>query len=722
MTHVKTVYTRSSVNLMTRALAGCILGAVMLLPGQVTAAEKSSAQSIKTVQRIPLSSIRKHAANIDVIVERNLRNKGGRPNLLASDEVFMRRVYLDLAGRIPTYDEARAFLDESSPLKRSLLIDTLLDSEAYVSNFYNYWADILRMQSRLPGINGAEGGQNYIQFVKDALSENLPYNEFVYQLIAAKGALWEEGNGAVGYYYRDRGMPLDNMANTVQIFLGTQIQCAQCHDHPFDKWTQLDFYKMAAFTEGMNKNLFMDEPVKRLGLASRDYKSKGKTLDAAGERVAFAFRSALAPGIDHMGSGQIRLPDNYAYDNAKPKQLVNAATLFGPEVTLDFDQATKGEEVLRVRDKRQKNKSRLPDVGSRDAYAQWIVSKDNPRFTTVIANRLWKKVMGVGLIEPIDDINDTTTPSNPELMTYLEKLMQGSRYDLKQYLRVLCNTKTYQRQASTYDISEGKEYHFPGPTLRRMTAEQIWDSMLALTVPDIDTRPARQGASYSELYNKISNMSVEQLQNEIESIKKELPETENVQVLNREVNKAIQARYASSDPQIRKQQEANRERENLRRQMREAKEKKNWARNKELQKEMQDLMSTRQMFPLQYVRASELPSPAPAGHFVREFGASDREQIENASTAAVVTHALSMMNGLVETTLLNHRNSVIVNNIQKTANDEDKLDVVFLSILGREPDRQERTAFMRNLGDRKEDAFRDVAWVLLNSHEFMFIQ
>jgi hypothetical protein len=117
-----------------------------------------------------------------------------------------------------------------------------------VQHFFNYWADVLRVTS-----NGQQTGQitgaAYMNFVKQSLRDNKPYDEFVRDMVAAQGKAWE--NGAIGYYMRDRGMPLDNMANTVRVFLGTRIECAQCHNHPFDKWTQMQFYKMAAFTYGV---------------------------------------------------------------------------------------------------------------------------------------------------------------------------------------------------------------------------------------------------------------------------------------------------------------------------------------------------------------------------------------------------------------------------------------------------------------------------------------
>ena len=169
---------------------------------------------------------------IDELVEANYKAKKIEPNAPVSDEVFVRRAYLDIIGRIPSMEEARAFLESGEAGKRTKLIDTLLGSEGYVSHWYNWWADILRVQTGLRD----EAGTAYAEWVKDSLRKNVPYDQFVKTLVTAEGFVWD--NGAVGYYLRDAGMPLDNMSNTAQIFLGTRLVCAQCHNHPFDRWTQ----------------------------------------------------------------------------------------------------------------------------------------------------------------------------------------------------------------------------------------------------------------------------------------------------------------------------------------------------------------------------------------------------------------------------------------------------------------------------------------------------
>ncbi|MGI9240459.1 MAG: DUF1549 domain-containing protein, partial [Verrucomicrobiales bacterium] len=242
---------------------------------------------------------------IDELVEADYKTHKITPNPPASDEVFLRRIYLDVLGRIPSKAEADAFLDADVPNKRGKLIDHLLDSDGRVSHDFNFWADILRIKSRMQG----EAGGAYGIWVKNALAEDMPYDEFVKSLITAEGYIWD--NGAVGYYLRDDGMPLDNMSNTTQIFLGTQLVCAQCHNHPFDKWQQKDYYAMAAFTYGVQTRV---NPEKELGISKLIARNKKRSRP---EPMSANTRRALRDLLQPLSYGatesprEIKLPNDY---------------------------------------------------------------------------------------------------------------------------------------------------------------------------------------------------------------------------------------------------------------------------------------------------------------------------------------------------------------------------------------------------------------------------
>ena len=257
-----------------------------------------------------------------------------------SDEQFLRKVYLDIIGRIPTLKEAKRYLSSSEKDKKSKLIDKLQNSNGYVSHNYNYWGDSLRLRfsNNFP--------TSYFSFIKQSLYQNKPYDQFVNELLKAEGHLEDYRTGAIGYYMRDKNMPLDNLANTLTLFLGTDMVCAQCHDHPFDRWSQLDFYKLAAFSNGMNYGQVPKEyrnVVFKFEEAQRNNKNKA----ILGRKMSeWAYKS-----INGMGTGLIRLPSDYSYNDHKPYEYVEAGVPFGPKVKL--------ETKLRI----PKNKVRITPKG-----------------------------------------------------------------------------------------------------------------------------------------------------------------------------------------------------------------------------------------------------------------------------------------------------------------------------------------------------------------------
>ena len=266
---------------------------------------------------------------IDALVDTYYKENTVQPNQPLNDDAFVRRIYLDILGRIPTLTEFKAFRATNALDKRSLLIDKLMNSKGQVSHSFNYWADVLRYKDRLR--NGS--GENYKDFIKKSLTENKPYNEFVGELLKANGPAFEYENGATGYYLRDVGMPLDNLSMTMQVFLGTSMVCAQCHDHPFNDWTQLDFYKVAGFNAGINARTHLAKNTRFKGIDVKE-----KQSDNQFKKIYKKVNETLSIGVKHQGSGQIRLPDNYQYDDAQAKAVVKAEVPYGMPVRLNFAQ------------------------------------------------------------------------------------------------------------------------------------------------------------------------------------------------------------------------------------------------------------------------------------------------------------------------------------------------------------------------------------------------
>ncbi|HAI12752.1 MAG TPA: hypothetical protein DCM28_13675 [Phycisphaerales bacterium] len=442
----------------------------------------------RSVREVPLRDIMAISDRVDDLITANYKKHNLRPNPPADDETMLRRYYLAIIGRIPTYEETQAFTKRRDRMRRSVLVDYLIDSPGYTSDMFNFYADLLRVKSR----HDRAIGEPFINWIKDSVKYSKPYNQMVYEMLTAEGYVWN--NGAVGYYQRDMGMPLDNMSNTTRVFLGTQVGCAQCHDHPFDIWTQMEFHEMSAYTYGIHTTNARWKYPNLKDLYNKIRKTtKSKAKDDP-ERVMMgrAAREMLEP-LQYpvfVRDKDLRLPDDYKYDDAKPKAVVTPRTIFG-----EMAEVPKGHS--------------RPEV-----FAKWLTDTKNPRFTTVIVNRLWKDAFGVGLIEPLDDIKNDSVASNPELLEYLNQTMIDLKYDVKQFQRMIYNTQAFQRKASIEQWDNTKAYHFTGPTLRRMTAEQIWDSILTLAIEDIDERPGNvtggRGHDYDQ-YNAYMDMDADAL-------------------------------------------------------------------------------------------------------------------------------------------------------------------------------------------------------------------
>ena len=708
------------------AALGCTL-----LVSQLSAAPKQEPkvdEATSNVGVIPAKRIAAISRQIDELVEQQLETNELKPNPVVDDETFVRRVYLDIVGRIPTLDEVTRFLKSRERNKRRELIDELLDSPGYVSHQYNFWADLLRLKTRLQGGNP---GRPYINFIKESLAANKPYDEMVHELLNSEGPILD-GNGATGYYLRDTGMPEDNMANTVRIFLGTRIECAQCHDHPFDKWTQKEFFEMVAFNGGVRTRLTPNGMSMGGAMSVRRQLQKSDAPNEVKQQAINLLRP-LSYGVAGGGTGLAKLPDSYQYDDGKPNEIVKAKTMFGEEELVHPTiPVSRNSKRRRKRPNRRDAATQIPgakDIGSREVFADWITSPDNPRFTMVIANRLWKEAMGLGLVEPVDDITDDTVAANEELLEFLSRQMIDLDYDTKQFYRAIYNSKTYQREASDVIAEElgDTDYHFPGPIVRRMSAEQLWDSFLTLAVPDLDTRknPRDQLANgyrsgVAEDIAELQSMSADDVLKLAEERIKRRNDPEQKQKIRKVMMKANGTKYQAEARNI--QQRITR----LKRLQQMAKRRKNGDAARNLQNQIKELQVQLRHLPTRVggdlVRASELPSPAPAGHFLREFGQSDRDQIENANSEPAVNQVLSLMNGQIEKRIISNPRTVLMRNATQAGSLGEKIDTIFLSILSRKPTRSEKKTWLEIAREEGAPAANDLIWTLANTGEFMFVK
>jgi hypothetical protein len=364
----------------------------------------------------------------------------------ADDATFLRRVYLDLCGTIPSYEEAKAFLDDDAKDKREKLIDRLLDDPRYALHQGDVW-DMVLFGRDPPGFD-AKDRDGFQRWIREQFAKNTPYDEIVRRLLRAEGNTVEDG--APMYLIQYKNKPEDASVAITQTFLGVQLQCARCHDHPYESWSQLDFYGMAAF-------------LARLEVVTVGKKGKDSML-AVGEKnlgdVLFTGPAA------EQEPGQKGEP-------VKAKFLLGEV-LQEPELPEDF------EEPRRFPSGKMPPE---PKFSRKNSLADWITSPDNPYFARAVVNRVWAQFMGRGLVHPVDNMSESNSPTHPELLAKLAAAMVEHKFDLKWYVRELLNSETYQIGAGG-PIEDAKPYWFARARTRPLSAEELAISWRVATYYD----------------------------------------------------------------------------------------------------------------------------------------------------------------------------------------------------------------------------------------------
>lgn len=626
--------------------------------------------------------------NVDKLVAAYHAKKGTALNPPVSDEGFLRRVYLDVVGRIPSLVESRAFLNSPSPNKRARLIDTLLASEGFVSHHFNWKADQLRLISQ--GIPG-QPGWLYDEWVKDSIRSGMAYDEFVRRLITACGYLWE--NGAVGFYVRDLGMPLDHMSNLSRVFLGTRIECAQCHDHPLEPVSQKDFYELTAYTYGVSNlrsssGYSTDNVTHWKELMARLDGSKGSDALKDGISRTTSYLKRLTTDTKH----RLTFPEDYATKSARGT-TAEFRTPFGDEAPATIE-------------------------NRREALAEWLVSPRNPRFARNITNRLWRRVIGVGLIEPVDSLSPVNRPELPELLAFLTEAMVGLKFDERTLFAVVLNSRLYQSEPVREELEPGAVFSLAGPLLRRLSAEQMWDSLLTFLVEDLDARKSLlrhdQTGLNPERLIQLTAMSADELlaRSKLELEFRQKFRAHKIQLTNDQ--NAIQAAIQAGDFKTAKRLQAESAAAN--------------ARFEKWRNEIQmgathfaeETDPRWRKLPPTLIRASEVITPIELGHFLRQFGQSDRREIDAFNRAPNLTHSLALMNGEL-TRLILAEQSYLRRTLQPSPDPEPRVRTLYQAMLVRRPTAEEAKQCWQAF-EVSPTPETDIIWALLNSPEFMFIQ
>jgi hypothetical protein len=360
---------------------------------------------------------------IDALAYEKMRQVKVLPSDLCSDAEFIRRVTLDLIGLPPSADEVRKFLADKrdTKVKREELIDKLIGSADFVEHWTNKWADLLQVNRKFLGESGAAALRKYI---REAIDKNTPYDKFVHTILTASGSTMTNPPAA---YYKVLRNPQDIMENTTQLFLAVRFNCNKCHDHPFERWTQDQYYHLSAYFAHVGR--------------APDPKFAGQNLPGTdvegGKPLVEIISDAKSGDVHHERTGKVTPPE-FPFTH---KDLAPAT-------------ATRREQL-----------------------AHWLTSKENPYFAKSYVNRIWSYLLGAGLIEPVDDIRAGNPPSNPKLLDRLTEEFVKSGFNTRELMRTVCKSRVYQLSIATNKWNADDEINYSHALARRLPAEVLYDTI-----------------------------------------------------------------------------------------------------------------------------------------------------------------------------------------------------------------------------------------------------
>ena len=659
---------------------------------------------------------------------------------------FARRICLDLVGRIPTGKEIKTFLAWPESERRERLIQQYMADKGFADRFSAFFADMLRIRSN------QEGGNALLAYVHQAISTDMPYDEMCRKLIATNGKAGRTPE--VGFILGDDADPMALASATAQVFMGIRISCAQCHDHPFDKWTREDFYSVAAF---FGKTRRRENNLTRTVYTTEDKTStvmwppedESDASERSPMKASFPFpyldESQELPFITRLEAlrekqkaesqktGGPSVDDLLASAGAKTKSRLKGGSLDLLKVSTEAKSDIRGIDINADLYRR----SRL-----RRELAAKITSPRNRYFSRLIVNRLWKDLVGKGFVEPVDDFRDNNPASHPETMDYLAEEFVANGFSIRWLVKEIVSTPAYQRAHAPRDADaaerETLEDAFLVTKIRRMKAEAMYDSIvtaghlfevkhLAGQNPRVVQQRIRVPAEMSEGEPDTGDLvAVENAEAETNEDAAMMSQ-QNMMASTADygLEKAIEIDFdavlAADDtsPMIDSMQKMSREQIEAMR-MTETPAAKPGV--KYVTKMVERTIDDNPKFSSSY----RMATPAPAGHFLRLFGQPARvdlgdERIENAS----MRQALLMLNGQLthQAARVGPLEPVYEMLTGSGQNLEKAIQYTYVEILTREPtpaDIAEATEIIES-GRDKLTGFADFRWILLNSNEFRFL-
>ena len=693
-----------------------------------------------------LSTVLADPGTLEEKLLRENQAKGINTNPAApvDDLGFARRLCLDLVGRIPTGKEIKTFLSWPANERRQKLIDRYMSDKGFADRFSAFFADMLRIRSN------QEGGNALLAYVHQAISTDMPYDEMCRRLIATNGKAGRTPE--VGFVLGDDADPMALASATAQVFMGIRISCAQCHDHPFDKWTREDFYSVAAFfgktrrrENSLTRTVYTTEDKTSLVLWPPEDESDAADrkpmkasfpfpyLDETAE-LAFIQRFKALREKQNAKSQQTKGPsvdDLLASAGAKTKSRLKGAGRDLLKVSTEAKSDIRGIDINAELYRRSQLRREL---------AEKITSPRNRYFSRLLVNRLWKDLVGAGFVEPVDDFRDNNPASHPETMDYLAEEFVANGFSVRWLVKEIVSSPAYQRSHAARDADaaerEKLEQAFLVTKIRRMKAEAMYDSIvtaghlfevkhMAGENPRVIKQRVRVPVEMTdEEADDESNAAMpEALANKDEPMMAE--QTMVASTADYGLEKAIEIDFdavlAADDnsPMIDSMQKMSREDIEA---MRMAESPSPKPGVKYVTKLVERTVDDNPKFSSAY----RMATPAPAGHFLRLFGQPARvdlgdERIENAS----MRQALLMLNGQ-----LTHQ-AARVGPLEPvypmlTGSDADlgkAVEYTYVEILTRKPSSDEVAEAIEIIdsGVDPMTGFADFRWILLNSNEFRFL-
>ncbi|MEZ6046399.1 MAG: DUF1549 domain-containing protein [Planctomycetaceae bacterium] len=472
-------------------LVALVMTCPLIIQGAEITSEKTTASEAMNEQ-----SVQAVAAEVDRLINEELQASGSEAAPLTNDEDFLRRAYFDLTGTAPATSDIIRFGLTPNSSKRSAVIDQLLEKPAYTQNWAQYWRDVIYSRATDPRANRQE--PVFVKWMSAELAANKSWDQITTELLTATGRMSEDGSTGLVFAHNADGETI--AAEASRIFMGIQIQCAQCHDHFTDKWTRVQFHELASFFPRIKIRRVDDSQPRDFEVYSADARPQGKQQEllASLEDPEQFFKEMDKNNDNQLSPKELAGPQNGGLlkrvlaklDTNKDKQLTleelknftvpanfkkNQAEHFMPDLNDPSAKGTKMSPVFFLTE--EAIEEGLQDVKRREEAARFITSSDNEWFARAYINRIWTVLLGEGFYPAIDDIGPERDVHHPAVIDLLAQEFSASGYDVKWLFRVIMNTEAYQRQSVEMDPSqESPDFAAVIPT--RLRADQLYEALV----------------------------------------------------------------------------------------------------------------------------------------------------------------------------------------------------------------------------------------------------